>query len=337
MYTDENSSKYKFLIRQIKNERGVQMGTVTTSVRVDEDKLVDFKDVQAQFESGKEFAEWIIQSYRMYESSKVSDLFTQDTQALATMFSSILGTMNGIISRAEGIVQSKDANIQENLRIKDEKQEELQEEINILREEISAKNEEIKSQKQLTKEVQDQLKETQDILSKVEKELSTVHKLNELLEQEKDQYQAIATQNEQLVEEVSILRASLTETKSEKDKAIHKVNELEKDNASLVEKYNDKLATLEHTHKQALEHAEQMKDIAVTKAIVETQKEAQAEIKQYMRIEQELRDKVNSIREEKALQGKEMEETIHKLNENEKAYIHHISELEKQLQELQMK
>lgn len=258
--------------------------SITRSLRLSADKIDDYDRVKKAFGTTNEFTDWIISAYTLYESQQTSDLFKQDTKAVMDMFNSIFGTINGIVSRAEGIVQSKDEDIKAELRAKDLRVEELKADNEALQNVISEKDTEIKAQKDISKDLQSQLKEQSELLEKAQKDYSNVSKINEFLEKEKAQYKAISEENKTLIEEVKALKESLKESENRANTEGQKVIELTKDKEHM-----------EVAHKQAISYLESMKANEINEARLKVEEQAQVKIREYMDREQKLSDKVNSL------------------------------------------
>lgn len=273
------------------------MATTPTTVRVDESQLERFKEIQASFTSGAEFSSWILNMYKLHESTKTTDLFSRDIQSIESMFGAIIGTLTGVVSRAEGAILAKDESIAGELRERDQIVEDLKNEMEILRQELRAKDEEIGNRDQSIKEVQKALQENQAALEKVQKDFSITSKLNDMLEKEKAQYQAIAEANKALVQEVAELKEKLSASEKEANASTHRADELQHRLALNEEKYVNEIQALKDAHKQDLERAEALKEVAVSKATLAAKEAAQTKIEARMEKENELRDKIDNMQE----------------------------------------
>lgn len=271
--------------------------SVTRSLRITADKAEQYDKIRELFNNAGEFTDWVIDAYRLHESKQTSDLFRQDTKAIMDMFQSIFGVIGGVVSRAEGMVQSKDAEIVEELRAKDDLAEDLRTELKALQDIISEKDAEIKVQNDKVKEVEGLLKENQETLNKTEKEFTTTSKLNEMLMLEKARYEAIEENNKALTEEVKQLKEKLLEAEKQATAGVQKITELIKENETMEQNYINKISAIKEKHKQSLDHAEAIKGIEVSKARFEEKEQAQAQIQAHMNKENELRDKIDNLQE----------------------------------------
>lgn len=275
-----------------------KQASVTKSLRVTEDRGKAYEEVRKAIGgTANHFTDWLVEAYRLHQSRETSDLFKQDTKAIMDMFNSIFTTINGIVGRAEGIVQSKDAAIQEELRSKDDIAEELREEIQELQQVISNKDIDMKAQKDAINALKAELKEQEEILQKVQKDNETTAQLNNVLLAEKERYKAIEVANKELEERNAELQEKLAEAEKQAIVDAQKINELEREKEALIEKQNDKITSIETAHNQALEHLESMKELAVAQARTETKEQAQVKIEEYIAKEEELREKVSSMQE----------------------------------------
>lgn len=310
------------------------MATTPTTVRVSEEKLEQFKEIQGAFERGSDFADWVIQAYKLHKSVKTTDLFTADLQALEGMLKSITGTIDGVISRAEGIILSKDAEVAEDLRARDQIVEDLKDEMELLRQELKSKDEIIKTQKETISDIQKELMNTQEEMKKVQKDYNTTCNLNDILMSEKARYEGIEGENKELSITVAKLTEKLTEAEKQVNADTQKITELEKENASLIEKHSEKIATIEKNHKDALNLAELVKEAEVSKAKSDIKELVQAKIDKYIEKEQDLRNEIDTLRKELNILIRENEKTVSELKQEHEEQINktiegHSKETEK--------
>lgn len=290
------------------------MATTTTSIRLNDDRLEQFNSIKASFDTGSDFADWIIETHKLYATSKESALFEQDGKAIADMFSSILAIYNGAIARAEGMVRAKDATIQEELRSKDMKQEELLAEIELLREELSLKDQEATTSKQSIRDIAQELKATQEALVKIQKDLTTSQKLNDMLESEKAQYAAISESNNTLINEVNTLKKELATASTDLAQLSRTLEDTTKDKKLITERLQAQIETIKSSHQNevssikkdaamALERVNMAHSAEVSKlsldierAVVDAHREAQNQVKEYMQAERELMKQIDELK-----------------------------------------
>ena len=271
--------------------------SVTRSLRIAADKAEQYDKIRELFNNAGEFTDWVIEAYRLHESRQTSDLFKQDTKAIMDMFQSIFGVIGGVVSRAEGMVQSKDAEIVEELRAKDELAEDLRAELKALQDIISEKDEEIKTQKDKVKEVEANLKDIESALKALQEQFKDTKELNTMLQGEKVKYQAVEEANKQLAIDNSQLKESLVEVQKQANEGVQRSNELQREIESLIEKHEDKIRSIETSNRQALEHVEALKEVEISKAVLKAKEEAQAKIEEHLSKEEELRNKIDNLQE----------------------------------------
>ena len=271
--------------------------SVTRSLRITEDRAREYDKVKELFSNANEFADWVVKAHRLHESRQTSDLFAQDTKAIMDMFESIFGVIGGVVSRAEGMVQSKDAEIVEELRSKDDIAEELREEIKSLQDIISEKDAEIKTHKDTIKEVNNQLRAKETELKELQDQFADTKELNDMLKAEKVKYQATEDNNKQLLEEVSTLKETLSEAEKQANESMQKIVALENEKQTFEQSYIEKITSLKEKHRQALDHAEALKSVAIKEAKADAKEETQTKIEAHMDKENELRDKIDNMQE----------------------------------------
>lgn len=274
------------------------MATTPTSVRVEEEKLEQFKEMQREIGSGAEFSNWALEMFKMHQSSKTSDQFAKDVEKIGGMMKAIAGMVNGIVAGAEGAILTKEESIKNELKAKDQEAEELKVEMELLREDLKKKDEEISNRNSLIKEVQRELKENKELLEKTQKEHLTTSKLNEMLMAEKERYQAIESNNEQLVIDNKALTEKLIEVEKQATESMQKITALETEKQAIEQRHAETITSLKDKHRQALDHADALKGVAVKDAKADAREEAQAKIEAHIEAENKLRKELDESRKE---------------------------------------
>ena len=313
------------------------MATTVTSVRVVEEQFEEFKEMQKELGGGAEFSSWALEMFKMHQSSKTSDQFSRDIQDIEKMMESIAGAVNGIVSRAEGAVIAKGESIKEELRVKDQESEELKTELELLREELKKKDEEIFNREAVIKDVQKELKDNKEILEKTQKDFITTSKLNEMLMGEKERYQVIESNNEQLATDNKVLTEKLEEVKKQANETMQKITALDKEKQESEQKHVETITSLKDKHKQALEHAEALKSVAVKEAKADVREEAQAKIEVHLQTENQLRKEIDSARKELEDSRKQVYTANNTMEELKNANSKEVSDLKREIEQLKAK
>lgn len=260
------------------------MGTIPTSVRIDEDKLKEFKAIQASFEKGSDFAEWIINAHRLHENTKGSTYFTQQSESLMAIFKDAVTIFNSAIAEADRMVRSKEISLDEELRTKNESIENLNSKIAELKEALATKDEEIKETELSRLEIKNQLTTLKKELDSIKKELTTTYELNNMLLLEKSRYASIENKNTELEAEVQLEKDKREQLLSQVV-SLKEMNEnMQKEHELLEKSHADKIETIKHTHSQEVEHLKSMMELEVSKAVVEAQRQFQEQLEDKIKI-----------------------------------------------------
>ena len=244
-----------------------------------------------------EFMERMANAYELHKVREGDNLLSAEVEELESLTARINRLMINANEKINSSLRDKEISNEEKQSANEELINRLRKDLESLKEnnKVIAEQltEAIKSNTELTLKLQEA--EEQSTLAK---DLVAEYKQkNDNLTSVIAEYKQDRETNKQLVEEVSVLKEKLAEVENKANLESQKVESLAKEKEKAEQECANKIEELQNKHKQALEQAEALKEIEVSKAVLKAKEDAQARIDVCIEKQQELRDKIDNMQE----------------------------------------
>lgn len=287
---------------------------------------------QLKAEAGGTHAEFLERMANAYELHKVrqgDNLLSAEAEELESLTARINRLMVNANEKINSALRDKDLVHEEKQSTNEELIARLREDLSKLKENNAEMKKSLEEANKSNTELTEKLKEAEE-QSILAKDLVTEYKdKNDNLSAILGEYKADREMNKQLVEEISTLKETLAEAQNKANSEAEKVLSLTKEKDSMEQGYIDKITSLKEKHRQAIDHLDALKGLAIKEARAEEKEQAQLKLQAHMDKENELRDRIDNLKATIDVLKEEKEKSLLELKEK---YENELSDLQKELE-----
>lgn len=244
-----------------------------------------------------EFLERMANAYELHKVKQGDNLLSSEVEELESLTARINRIMINANEKINSALRDKDLSNEEKQSANEELIARLRKDLESLKESNKVITEQLTEATKNNTELTLKLQEAEE-QSTLAKDLVAEYKeKNDNLTSIIAEYKQDRETNKQLVSEISTLKEKLSEVENKANSEMQKVESLIKEKEKMQQDYSNKVVELQDKHKQALEQAEALKDIEVSKAALKAKEDAQTKIDVCIEKQQELRDKIDNMQE----------------------------------------
>lgn len=274
------------------------------------DELYDRLE-QLKSEAGGTHAEFLERMANAYELHKVrqgDNLLSAEVEELESLTARINRLMINANEKINSALRDKDLSYEEKQSANEELIARLRADLETSKATASEMKKALEEANKSNADLSEKLAEAEE-QSTLTKELVAEYKnKNDMLLSDLAEYKQDRETNKQLAIEIATLKEQLLEAQNQATTEAQKVVVLEEAAKKSEEEHQEKLANTEQTyidkitslkdkHRQALDHSEAMKNVAIKEARADAKEEAQAKLEEARSISEELRLKIDNMQE----------------------------------------